>query len=110
VIIQGVIILPSKRYFDGDNTKQLLLMPVQNILTLAVRPRFRLVPPAIDRDPAKIVEFPRQFSRRLREQKARSRSAVGDLRAAAALQTPIEEIVFSVLALAAIAGVTLLLF
>jgi hypothetical protein len=107
VRIQEVIILPSKQYFDGDNTKRLLLMPVQNILTLTARPGLRLLP-VLDRDPAKIVEFPRQFSRRLREQKARSRSAVGDLRVAAALQTPIEEIVFSVLALAAIAGVTLL--
>jgi hypothetical protein len=82
-------------------------MPVQNILTLTARPGLRLLP-ALDRDPAEIVKFPRQFSRRLREQKARSRSAVGDLGAAAALQTSIEEIVFSVLAIAAIAGVTLL--
>jgi hypothetical protein len=81
-------------------------MPVQNILTLTARPGLRLLP-ALDRDPAEIVKFPRQFSRRLREQKARSRSAVGDLEAAA-LQTSIEEIVFSVLAIAAIAGVTLL--
>jgi hypothetical protein len=64
--------------------------------------------PAIDRDLAKIVEFPPQFSRALREQKAQVRSAVRNLRGFAASQTPVEEVVFSVLAIAAIAGVSLL--
>jgi hypothetical protein len=63
---------------------------------------------AIDRDLAKIVEFPPEFSRALREQKARVRSAVRNLRGFAAFQAPVEEVVFLALAIAAIAGVSLL--
>lgn len=82
-------------------------MPGQNIMKAEGRSELRLLP-AIDRDLAKIVEFPPEFSRGLREQKARIRSAVRNLRGLAASQTPAEEVVFSVLAIAAIAGVSLL--
>ena len=82
-------------------------MPGQEIMKAEGRPELRLLP-AIDRDLAKIVEFPPEFSRGLREQKARIGSAVRDLRGLAASQTPVEEVVFSVLAIATIAGVSLL--
>jgi hypothetical protein len=84
-----------------------LLMSVQNILKLAGQPGLRLLP-ATDRDPAKIVEFPRQISRGGREYEAPGRSAVRNLRDTAALQIPVDEIVFSILAIAASAGVLLL--
>jgi hypothetical protein len=86
---------------------QLMRMLEQHIMKSAGRSELRLLP-TIDRDLAKIVEFPPQFSRALREQKARVRSAVRNLRGFAASQTPVEEVVFSVLAIAAIAGVSLL--
>jgi hypothetical protein len=86
---------------------QYLHMSVQAILKPASRPGLRLLP-EIDRDPTKIVEFPRQISGRRREREARGRSAVGDLRGAVGLQAPVEEIVFSILAIATITGVSLL--
>jgi hypothetical protein len=91
-----------------NRQNQLMRMPGQNIMKAEGRSELRLLP-AIDRDLAKIVEFPPEFSRGLREQKARIRSAVRNLRGlAAASQTPVEEVVFSALAIAAIAGVSLL--
>jgi hypothetical protein len=86
---------------------ELMRMPGQNIMNAVGRSELRLLP-AIDRDLAKIVEFPPELSRGLREQKARIRSAVRNLRGLAASQTPVEEVVFSVLAIAAIVGVSLL--
>ena len=91
----------------ADRRNQLMRMPGQDIMKAERRPQLRLLP-AIDRDLAKIVEFPPEFSRGLRQQKARIRSAVRNLRGLAASQTPVEEVVFSVLAIAAIAGVSLL--
>jgi hypothetical protein len=86
---------------------QYLHMSVQAILKPASLPGLRLLP-EIDRDPTKIVEFPRQISGRRREQKARGRSAVGDLRDTVGFQVPVEEIAFSILAIATTAGVSLL--
>ena len=84
-----------------------LHMSGQAIVKAASRADLRLLP-EIDRDLTKIVEFPRQISGRRRERKARARSAVGDLRDTVGLQAPVEEIVFSILAIAAITGVSLL--
>jgi hypothetical protein len=81
-------------------------MSVQAIFKPASRPDLRLLP-EIDRDPAKIAEFPRQISGRWREREARG-SAVGDLRDTVGLQAPVEEIAFSILAIATITGVSLL--
>ena len=82
-------------------------MSGQAIVKAASRADLRLLP-EIDRDLTKIVEFPGQISGRRREREARGRSAVGDLRDAVGLQAPVEEIVFSILAIAAITGVSLL--
>jgi len=82
-------------------------MSGQAIVKAASRADLRLLP-EIDRDPAKIVEFPRQISGRRRERKARGRSAVGDLRDTVGLQAPVEEIAFSILAIATTIGVSLL--
>lgn len=101
------LLLPAKFCFDGDNTNEYLRMSVQAIPKPASRPDLRLLP-EIDRDPAKIVEFPRQISGWRREREARGRSAVGDLRDAVGLQAPVEEIAFSILAIATITGVSLL--
>jgi len=90
-----------------NRRNQLMHMPGQNIMKAAGRSELRLLP-AIDSDLAKIVEFPPQFSGGLRELKAPIRSAVRNLRGFAASQTPVEEVVFSVLAIGAIAGVSLL--
>lgn len=98
---------PSKFCFDGDNTNECLRMSVQAIFKPASRPGLRLLP-EVDRDPAKIVEFPRQITGRWRERKARGRSAVRDLRDTVGLQAPVEEIAFSILAIATITGVSLL--
>jgi hypothetical protein len=82
-------------------------MPGQHIMKSAGWSELRLLP-GIGRDLAKIAEFPPRFSTVLREQKARVRSAVRNLRGFGASRTPVEEVVFSVLAIAAIAGVSLL--
>ena len=100
------LLLPAKFCFDGDKTNEYPHMSVQAILKPASRPDLRLLP-EIDRDPAKIVEFPRQISGR-REREARGRSAVGDLRDTVGLQAPVEGIAFSILAIATITGVSLL--
>jgi hypothetical protein len=83
-------------------------MSVQNIMTSVAQPGIPLVP-TMDRDSAKIVEFPRQTTRREEARGSSRNAAFKSVRDAVALPRPIEEVLFSVIVIAALAGVTLLL-